>query len=219
MGPKRKRSEEPGNETASSSRRTTISADDAIQDILRFVDDSDSDSDDNNLSDLIGNVSEDEEESANYSDDGDNQAVDERANRLRRKKLTKNRLVNSIDSALDLDNYNAFVLPEQEKSMSGTIRIDNNRNNHEKIDFKNKPNDDPRGRQNRANVITGSIGLRTKAKNVHTEREAFELFICPDMLDSVINHTNVKINKLIDKLPNDFNKDYKLSLCSRNRRH
>ena len=29
------------------------------------------------------------------------------------------------------------------------------------------------------------------------------------MLDSVINYTNVKINKLIDKLPNDFNKDYK----------
>ena len=164
MGPKRKRSEEPGNETASSSRRTTISADDAIHDILRFVDDSDSDSDDNDLSDLIGNVSEDEEESAN-SDDGDNQAGDERANRLRRRQLTKNRLINSIDSALDLDNYNAFVLPEQEKSMTGTIRIDNN---DEKINFINKPNDDPRGRQNRANVITGSIGLRTKAKNVHT---------------------------------------------------
>ena len=193
-------------------RSATISAADAIEEMRRFVENSDSENEDNDLSDLYGSEDGNEvdvEENSELDVEIDNEEDIERANRMQRKLLTKNRLVHSIDTALDLENYNAFILPEQEKTVIGIIKHDNNRNNDEKIDFINKPNEDQRGRQNRANVITGQTGIRAKARNVNTEKEAFDLYITPNMLNSVINHTNVKINKLIEKLPDDFNKDFK----------
>lgn len=210
MGPKRKQPATPVTERPGRERRTCISADDAVREMLRFVENSDSDSDDDNdLSSLYGSELEANEDADDIS--GGEEEIDNRVeedNHLRRKQLTKNRLVHSIDSALDLENYNVFVVPEEEKVIRGVIKHDNNRNNDEKIEFSNQPGN-TRGRQTRANVITGITGLRARAKRIETEQQAFSLYITPDMLQSVIDYTNIKMNKLIAKLPDDFNKDFK----------
>ena len=72
----------------------------------------DNDVDENNLVD--------EEAAAEEADDDEEEAG--HVNRYQRKMLTKKRKVNSIDAALDANNYNNFNIPNEQKWISGKLK-------------------------------------------------------------------------------------------------
>lgn len=70
-----------------------------------------------------------EEDKTVEEPNADDAIQEECSTRLQRKKLTKNRLIQSIDTALDLNNYNLYKIPAQEKTITGIIKVDRNREN------------------------------------------------------------------------------------------
>ena len=64
-------------------------------------------------------------------------------------------------------------------------------------------------RATRENVILGPVGLKRVGRDATTELDHFLLFITNDMISNIVRYTNNKINVLISKLADDFNKDYK----------
>jgi hypothetical protein len=123
-------------------------------------------------------------------------------NRLRRRQLTKNRLVNSIDAALNLDNYNPYQIPEDLQSINSNFKVDNKTTIVR--EFQNKPTTGNIGQRNRANVITGRQGTQPKAKDTPTARAAFQLFFTEEMMGTIVLCTNRKIAKCIANLPEGF---------------
>jgi hypothetical protein len=84
---------------------------------------------------------------------------DIRAGRLKRRQLTKNHIVNSIDNkALDLNNYNPYPIPEDLKNIESVVKVDKHQENDVVCVFQNKPPTTNIGHNNRANVITGRQG-------------------------------------------------------------
>ena len=133
----------------------------------------------------------------------------ENADRRIRRTLTKSRLVHDIDSALDLQNYDRFDIPETEKEIVGIIK---DKNSNEQIHFTNNPqNVLTVGRVSRHNIIRGPVGLKNAASKAKTEIDHLLLFITHEMLADVLHHTNKRIDSLLAKLPADFNKDFKYS--------
>ena len=133
----------------------------------------------------------------------------ENADRRTRRIFTKSRLVHDIDSALDLQNYDRFDIPETEKKIIGVIK---DKNSTEEIHFTNNPQNVLNvGRLCRHNIIRGPVGLKNAASKAKTEIDHFLLFITHEMLADVLYHTNKKIDSLLAKLPADFNKDFKYS--------
>ena len=123
--------------------------------------------------------------------------------------MTKSRLVHDIDSALDLQNYDRFDIPETEKKIIGVIK---DKNSTEEIHFTNKPQNLLNvGCVSRHNIIRGPAGLKNPASKAKTETDHFLLFITHEMLADVLHHTNKKIDSLLAKRPADFNKDFKYS--------
>ena len=213
-------------------KRVRISAEDAVENILRFVNEENDDSDEVpiDLNDLNGDegkliviipyficgyvfsytqqyrkyyiiLAEDDNSEDDISADDEGEEV--QPERLRRRQLTKNRLVNSIDSALNINNYNPYVIPVQRKEIEGVVKTDRNQDHDVTYTFVNQPTNNI-GRQNRANIITGRQGVQPKAKGTNTNREAFQLLITPVMISSIAQYTNLKINSPIEKLPENF---------------
>lgn len=119
------------------------------------------------------------------------------AKRLR----TANRLVNSIDAALEPDNYDPMPLPALTRWHTWTANLGPaKKKNVEKISWTDKPAEQ-RGRQMQCDIVKGNPGLRSvAAKAVSTIRDAFDLFITPAMVDLVVRETNKKIEVTISKL-------------------
>eukprot|EP00112_Aurelia_sp_Birch-Aquarium-sp1_P011315 Seg238.6 transcript_id=Seg238.6/GoldUCD/mRNA.D3Y31 product="hypothetical protein" protein_id=Seg238.6/GoldUCD/D3Y31 len=95
-----------------------LTSEEALDDILNFVDGDDVDGDDideadvGDLHELIGDI--DEEVSGDDLDSGE---VDVNSyERPRGRVLTPKRLVNSIDASLDESNYDPLQLPKEAKS-------------------------------------------------------------------------------------------------------
>ena len=125
--------------------------------------------------------------------------------RNRKKQLTKNRLLNSIDTALDLENYDRFPLPEAELSIQGEIKEGKN---SRKINFSNHPsNMRNSGRQSSHNIVSGKPGVKNLGKSAKTELDHLKLFLTDDMLTEVITNTNCRINEFIKNLPDNFNEN------------
>ena len=129
-----------------------------------------------------------------------------RANRLRRRQLTSQRIAHSIDTALDVHNYNPFELPNENRTIEGIVKVDRNKNNDIHYKFDNHPTAAQTGRTNQANVIRGRQGVSPVARDTRDYREAFEHFITADMIHNLVNFTNMKIEKLLAELPDDFDK-------------
>ena len=139
-----------------------------------------------------------------------NREESENADRSIRRILTKSRLVHVIDSALDLQNYDRFDIPETEKKIIAVIK---DKNSTEEIHFTNNPQNVLNvGRLCRHNIIRGPVGLKNAASKAKTEIDHFLLFITHEKLVNVLHHTNKKIDSLLAKLPADFNKDFKHSI-------
>ena len=129
---------------------------------------------------------------------------DIRAGRLKRRQLTKNRIVNSIDKALDINNYNPYPIPEDLKHIDSVVKVDKHRGNDIVRVFQNKPPTTNIGRNNRANVITGRQGPQPKARVTPTPRAGFELFFTEDIMATIVSCTNKKIRSFISTLPDNF---------------
>ena len=110
--------------------------------------------------------------------DGDGEDVNNRANRLRRRQLTANRLVNSIDNALDLDNYNPYIIPEEIIKIKSTVKVDRRKENDIHYKFTNRPNNANNvGRCNSANVIRGRQGV-TATSGPSTSQQKARCHLC-----------------------------------------
>ena len=126
-----------------------------------------------------------------------------------RRILTKFHLVHNIGSALALQNYGKFDIPETEKKIIGVIK---DKNSTEEIHFTNNPQHVLNvGRVSRPNIIRGPVGLKNAASKAKTQIDHFFLFITHEMLADNIHHTNKSIDSLIAKLAADFNEDFEYS--------
>ena len=114
-----------------------------------------------------------------FSDIGNDEEI--RSSRLQRRLLTKQRIVNSIDAAVNLENYNPFPIPHELRTIESVFKVDNKKQNDIKRTFQNQPATGNVGRNNRANVITGRQGPQPKATNTPSPRAAFELYFTNEL--------------------------------------
>jgi hypothetical protein len=147
-----------------------------------------------------GRQDETEDEMDEFSESDE----DIRAGRLKRSQLTKNRIVNSIDKALDKNNYNPYQIPEDLKHIDSLVKVDKHRENDVVRVFLNKPPTTNIGRNNRANVITGRQGPQPKARVTPTSRAGFELFFTEDIMATIVSCTDSFIRSFISTLPDNF---------------
>ena len=195
------------------SKRKRISAELAIDNILNFVYENSGD-EKSDLDDLYGdedfNVSTEvetrETEPLQNIDDLVNEWSNDSSNeeevnnllnrRTHRKKAYLSRNVNSIDSALDETNYHMIELPEERKRITGYLPSKHSNQKKKKSDkieihFTNHPLQNV-GRQGSQNVIKNKPGVHGNARNVATERQAFEVFFTEEMMGNVVTFTNKK---------------------------
>ena len=133
-------------------------------------------------------------ESENEDEDGEvkNGEESENADRRIQRILTKSRLVHDIDSALNVQNYDRFDIPETEKKIVGVIK---HKNSTEEIDFANNPHNVLNvDRVSKHNIIRGPVGLKNAEFEAKTEIDHFLLFITHKMLADFLHHTNKKID-------------------------
>ena len=156
------------------------------------LDGDDTDDDDDDDDNEEGNEDVDEA-------DEEQETVHARQNRLKRGQLTSQRLVHSIDTALDIDNYDEFTIPALQNSIEGVFKVNNKKENDITYRFTNQPPANI-GRQNTANIIPGPQGVKAKARNTESPRSAFELFFTLDMVQNIVIYTNYKINQTIDTM-------------------
>ena len=203
------------------SKRKNISAEEALEDLLKFVYDESGD-EDSELDELYGDDDDDEDIDININNDSDTNAAEDvevressdeeivqrnvpvERRQHRKKQLTYSRNVNSIDTALSEENYDVFELPADKKSISGFLPLKNQpkgkKNAKKEIVFTNHP---PKttGRQNSHNVIKNKPGVHGDARNTEKERDAFQIFLTTEMVESIVSYTNKRIQTVLDKIP------------------
>lgn len=177
------------------------------------------DDDDDDLSELMEVDDDEEEEDQMQVDDGMQQdSVDDNSNanenpldlpdyvsdpeeendcsrfsaEMKRKVLTRNRLVNCIEAALDEKNYTKLDLPLATKTFKANL------DKKSYIEWTNKAVNTP-GRQPSRQVILGRPGVTNYTKNAKTEIAAWDLLISSDILESICVDTNRKIEKFIQE--------------------
>ena len=181
-----------------------ISYEDAVANILRFVEEDDdanlsklesSDEEDNGYivddlgNDLNGNESEVEE-----SEEGEEDQL-ERETQSSRKKLTRNRLVKSIDAALDMGNYDPITYLNCDGNWEIFTGYLGPKSKPNTLTITWQSNILHQGRQRRCEVINGQrCKLRGEARNVTSEVEAFDLFFSQEMADLIVIKTNKRID-------------------------
>jgi len=125
--------------------------------------------------------------------DNDNQFLEtEEPPRKRHKLSMSKKLIHSIDSALDSNNYNQLDISNiQKETYDVVITKPSARSSGDKIAWTNEP---PlcSGRQSAINVISGPVGVCAEAKTLKNPREVWELFFSADIL-SLVEMTNKKI--------------------------
>ena len=90
------------------------------------------------------------------------------------------------------------------KTYESIFKADNNKKNDVICTFQNFPPRGNVGRNNRANVITGRQGPQPKVQNAPSPRTAFELFFTADIVQSIVLHTNTKVQNTLSKLPDNL---------------
>ena len=110
----------------------------------------------------------------------------------RRPKKVKKRIVNCLDAALDLNNYDPMDLPTVRVEHSAELVKATRNDPAETITWVNqKPI--VRGRQGRENVIRTEGGVTDYSRNAKTESDCFKLFFSDDVVDKLVTYTNKNI--------------------------
>ena len=121
----------------------------------------------------------------------------------RRKLLTRKRIVHSLESALDADNYDDVRYKNKKYlNMVGYLGPKSNKNT-EKIKWVSKAPPET-GRQRTCDVIkdrnVGGVKLDSAARTVKSILDTFMLFFTVDMFNLVVLHTNKKIDQTIENV-------------------
>ena len=204
----------------------SFTSDDAISNILNWVDEgnsleSDSDDGDDDLGDLYGedidmvigvvhSDSEVDEEDGHHiadkhkDDHGSSESDSEEPPVKRPKKmLTSNRLVNSMDNSLDPTRYDEITLP---KNTSGSNEVEvltgylGPKSNQ--ATPKNYWTTDPpslTGRQRLCNVIKSNIATVKYCNDLTDIRSIFHKLIDEEMIRLIVEKTNMKLDLIIER--------------------
>ena len=186
---------------------TAVTAEEAVSEILTWVENNNEDDGDDDLEDLNGtdednfvvdaNIDPDAPESdGDITGEGELRGEGLTRRQHRRRTLTYQRDVNSIDTALDESNYNPVEIPSVETLVSGYIPDKEHKKKKIEVPFTNhKPS--ITGRQRRCDVINNRPGLTAYSKEADTREKAFALFLTDEMIASICVYTNVRINETI----------------------
>ena len=112
---------------------------------------------------------------------------------MQRCQLTKKRIVNCIDTAVNIDVDNPFPILGNLKTDQSILKVDNNKKNDVIRTFQNFLPRENVGRNNRANIITGRQGPPLKVQNTPSPHTAFELYFTADIVQSTVLHANRKV--------------------------
>lgn len=116
---------------------------------------------------------------------------------------TKKRIVNSIDSSLDPDNYNTFILPEKEELISV-------KNGKDTITWSNLP---PKNKKaSSENIITKKPIIKQTATHATTPLSAWSYFFSDDIINKIVHATNLRIKNIHEKL-GEKDPPYYLNIC------
>ena len=118
-----------------------------------------------------------------------------------RRQLTYQRLVHSIDSALDKNNYDALQLPRK-KHIICSKAVDKQNKIEYNLKFSNQP-PPPEGRQASQDILKNKPGVKGSAKNVKTPKDAFDLFFTDKICKKIVFYTNKHVEKTLSNLPPD----------------
>ena len=197
----------------SANKRKRISEEDAVQNILKFIEEESGD-EDSELEDLYGDdidmevdsQADEVEETIETDEEAEREEI--RANhnpfarrQHRRKQLTYSRLVNNIDATLCEDKYESYEIPSEKKIITGLLPTESKKKEDRvEIKFTNQPSKTT-GRQNSQNIIKNKPGLYGDANDVENELQAFQLFFTETVIDSIIANTNQRIQVSIRRIP------------------
>ena len=186
-----------------------ITSDEAIRDILRFAENSGEESD---IEDLFGDDTDTQLEIQLYNKSDDSESDDElivkpattRTHKC--KTLTYKRLVNSIDSALDENNFQLFDVPKKEVTIKRKLPDPSSKKEtaNKKITFTNQPRISV-GKQNSSNVISNKPGLAPCARHIDNPKEVFNFFLPPEFIDNTVMYTHKRIERTISKCRDTLN--------------
>lgn len=167
-------------------------------DELNDLEDSESetDSDDMSPSTTVPEVTEecsDTEQDPNGSSDTEldlNESFEQSS--IKRKLLTRMKLVKSIDTCLEEDNFSPVDLQEREKVFTTYLEKPKNKKDPgKKIKWANQR--PVEGRQSQSDVIRGPTGVKGAAKRATEPQECWNLFFTKAMVNRIVCHTNKKI--------------------------
>ena len=114
--------------------------------------------------------------------------------RHKRKTFTYMRKVNSIDAALDENNYDPYVIPAEILQITGEVpSLDRTKKNKkDKIIFSNQPRP-YNGRQKAAHCPKNKPGVSSYSKTATSSVECFHLFMTDEMLEHIVTCTNKRV--------------------------
>ena len=119
----------------------------------------------------------------------------------RKKQLTYQRLVNSIDSALDEANYDNLEASNRNITLTSHVPHETDKKKKIELKFVNvKPV--TVGRQRSSDVIRQKPGLSPYLRNVSSQTEVFSLFITDEMVLCILEYTNKKIQETLTNAKN-----------------
>lgn len=154
--------------------------------ILRMLEDSDEEDD---LHELLSSSDESDDHMEIDSDDSD-AAEPPRPQRV----PLRLRAVRSIDSALDPSNYDHWEVPAEPKEFAVVLQKKTKDQPEQIITWKNQP-PTQRGRQNTANILSGTPGVNRAARGAQSPLDAWNCMFNDEMMNIVVTHTNERIQE------------------------
>jgi len=191
----------------------------AIDEIVDWVENGEDDIDDDDEGDLFDLNGEDEltidptidpDEPVDDVDYGDNDSHDLVTDRssaaagprvFKRRRLTYQRDVNSINASLEESNYNLLDEPEEPKTVTGYVPDPTKRNKKDKmpVRFVNKR---PKGNGTppASQVIRNKPGVAPEVPDINCPEEAFEYYFTEEAFGKLVHLTNPRIQETVDAM-------------------
>ena len=115
----------------------------------------------------------------------------------RRKQLTYQRLVNSIDSALDETNYDTLETSNRNITLTSHVPDERDKKKKKELKFVDvKPA--TVGRQRSSDVIRQKPGISRYSTKVSSQKEAFSLFITDEMMSTLIKRSKEHLTNALN---------------------
>ena len=194
------------------STNSVLSFDDVLNDINDWLAEENGENDEigDNLDELCG---EEEEIDSNPSEEcleeeQQSEEPEDNVNRQQRygprKQLTRNRNVHDIDSSLDENNYKEIVYMNKDgvlEELCGYLGPKKDKNT-KKIWWSSE-HPVATGRQRKCDTISGRISClapNSRANNIENIEDTFHLYFDNDIMDKIVDCTNIRINETIASL-------------------